>query len=240
MFFRLIPFLAATVGFAMAEVPSYIPVCGLRNPNLDKCLVNSMTAVTDKLSHGIPELDLPPIEPLNIGRLVLTDLPNFKAVGSDVKIKGLTTYHVNFLHHDVEKQEITMNLTFPKLAIDGSFNITTRILFPIEATGNLTLTARNVNYQLSLTYVVTNRGGKRPFYYSSLNVKMYIPDYDVKFRGQQKSLDDAIEMTINNNKKELLDASTENMDKAFSKTYLEIMNNFVKHFTYDDLLPDRE
>lgn len=87
---------------------------------------------------------------------------------------------------------------------------------------------------------MTNGGGKRPFCYSTLNIKIYIPDYDLKFRVQQKSLDDAIEATVNNNKKELLDASTEIMEKVVSKKYLEIMNNFVKHFSYDDLLPDRE
>ncbi|KOX71716.1 hypothetical protein WN51_02285, partial [Melipona quadrifasciata] len=175
-------------------------------------------------------------EPLNVERFVLTDLPSFKAVGSDVKIKGLTTYHVNFLHLDVEKQKINMNLTFPNLAIDGVFNITTRILFPVEATGNLLLTARNLYYQISLTYVVTNRGCKRFFYYSSLNVRIRIPDYDMKFRGQQKSLNDA----INISKKELLDASIVNIEKITSIKFLELMNNFVKHFTYDDLLPDRE
>ncbi|KAK1120376.1 hypothetical protein K0M31_012357 [Melipona bicolor] len=199
-----------------------------------------MIAVTDKLRHGIPELDLPPIEPLNIETFVLTTLPNFKTVGTDIKLKGLSTYHVNFLHLDVEKQRMNINLTFPDVSIDGVFNITTRILFPIEAIGNLLLDARNVNYQLSLTDVVTNRGGKRPFYYSSLNVKIYISDFDVKFHGQQKSLDDAVEATINNNKKELLDASIMNMEKLISTKFLEIMNNFVKHFTYDDLLPDRE
>ncbi|KOX67277.1 hypothetical protein WN51_00023 [Melipona quadrifasciata] len=87
-----------------------------------------------------------------------------------------------------------------------------------------------------------NRGDRRLYYYSSLNEKLLITDWDVQFRGQngEKTLAKAIEQTINSSKKELLDASTENIEKITSKKYLEIMNNFTKHFTYDDLLPDRE
>ncbi|KAK1120379.1 hypothetical protein K0M31_012360 [Melipona bicolor] len=201
-----------------------------------------MAAVTDKLRHGIPEMDIPPIEPFNIGTLVLIDIPNFKVVGSEVKLRGLTTYHVNFLHHDVEKQEITMNITFPNFAIDAVVNVTSPILFPIEETGNILLSGENLSYKILITYVKTNHSGKRPFYYSSLDIKLFVLDFDVKFRGQhqQKSLDEAIEMTVRNNKKEIVEANLPNMEKITSEKTLKLLNNFVKHFTYDDLHPDRE
>ncbi|XP_043525051.1 circadian clock-controlled protein daywake-like [Frieseomelitta varia] len=242
MFFRLFLFLAAIVGFAVAQIPSYIPVCGLRNPNLDKCIINSVITVTEKLQHGIPELDLPPADPLNIGTFVLTDLPNFKAVGSDVKLKGLSNYHINFFHLDVEKQRTDINITFDELSLNSVFNVTARILFPIEETGNVLLTARNANAHIVLTYVVTKRGDKRYHYYSSMSIKLIVTDFDVEFHGHSfdKTLQEAIEQTIQHNKKELLDASIGNLEKATSKKCLEIINNLTKHFTYDEMLPDRE
>ena len=90
--------------------------------------------------------------------------------------------------------------------------------------------------------MVTNRGGTRHFYYSSFNVKLTVTDFDVEFRGQSidKTLGEAIEQTIRQNKKELLEASIGNLEKAVSKRCLEIINNFSKHFTYDEVLPDRE
>ncbi|CAD1479214.1 unnamed protein product, partial [Heterotrigona itama] len=221
---------------------SYLHVCGSRNPNLDKCILNSLNSMNEKLLHGIPEMDILSIEPLKIGDLVLTDLPNFKAVGSDVKLKGISTYHAHYFHIDLEKKIININMTTNELSTNSLFNITTRILVPIEAMGNLSLITKNPTAQIEITYVVINRGGKKLFYFSSLNLKIHIIDFDLDFHGQtlDKTLDEAIKQTIRNNKKELLAASIVNIEKAISKKCLEIMNNIVKHFTYDELLPDRE
>ena len=104
-----------------------------------------MTAITDKLRDGIPELDMPSADPLIIGTFVLTDLPNFKAIGSSVNLKGLLDYQIHFFHLDVEKQRIDINMTFTELSVNSVFNITTRILFPIQETGSLLITASKLN-----------------------------------------------------------------------------------------------
>ena len=124
---------------------SYIAVCGRRDPNLDKCIENSVATIVDKLRTGIPEMDIPSVDPLSIGTAVLTDLPNFKAVGSDMKLGGLSYYRVNSLHLDIEKRRVDINITSPTLLAEGIFTISARILFPIEEKGNLIVNASKLN-----------------------------------------------------------------------------------------------
>lgn len=88
---------------------------------------------------------------------------------------------------------------------------------------------------------MTNHGGKRYHYYSSFNIQLTITDFDIEFHSQNsdKTLQEAIEQTIRQNKQELLNASIGNLKKATSEKCLEIINNFCKRFTYDEILPDR-
>jgi len=43
---------------------SYIKVCKRKDPELNKCVVNTIENLRNKLKTGIPELNTPPVEPL--------------------------------------------------------------------------------------------------------------------------------------------------------------------------------
>jgi len=45
-------------------IASYIKVCSRKDPEINKCVFNSMEQLRDKLITGIPELNVPPVEPL--------------------------------------------------------------------------------------------------------------------------------------------------------------------------------
>lgn len=49
----------------------YILPCSQSDPQLDNCIKNSFNHLRPYLSQGIPELGVPPVEPLFIDRLVM-------------------------------------------------------------------------------------------------------------------------------------------------------------------------
>lgn len=75
-----------------------------------------------------------------------------------------------------------------------------------------------------------------------MTTKLDVKDYDVKFEAQNfdKSLHDAISQALGSSHKEILDATKPNLEKVISETVLNMANKICKHFTYDELFPDRE
>lgn len=76
-----------------------------------------------------------------------------------------------------------------------------------------------------------------------MQAKLTIREYSAKFTlagGETNALSDAINQVVEQNKMEILDTLAPNVEKAMSKKSLEIGNSLIKHFTFDELFPDRE
>ncbi|XP_003398034.1 uncharacterized protein LOC100646546 [Bombus terrestris] len=242
MSFRLLFFSTIIVGFMAIEIPPYIHICGMKNPNLDDCITKSVDGIAKKLAAGIPELNVPPTDPMLIGDMVLIDTANFKATGSNVTLTGILTYHINRLHLDLEKQQVDIDLDLDEAKIDGNYNISIRILIPINGKGPLTFTTNNANAKIKMLYNLVEHAGKQYVYFSSLTTHLDIKDYTIKYEPENfdETLRDAFREAIGHNNREILEMTRPNLEKAISQRCLEISNKICKHFPYDELLPDRE
>ncbi|XP_034186420.1 putative beta-carotene-binding protein [Osmia lignaria lignaria] len=242
MFSNQLLFLMTVIGMAVAEVPSYIHVCGRKDPKLDECVINSVKSLRDKLRDGIPELDIPPVEPLKMSKVELIDTPSFKATATDIILRGLLTYHVNFLHVDLKKQQIDIDVYFEENKLDAHFNITAQILVPIVGKGPISLVAKNVAAKANLNFKLVDHAGKKYVFFPSMTTNLDVKNYDLKFEAENfdNSLHDAISQALGNSRQEILDAVKPNLEKVISETVLSMANKIGKHFTYDELLPDRE
>lgn len=128
---------------------SYIHVCGAKNPNLNQCIINSVNALAPVLEVGIPELNIPPANPFEIETLPLADLPNFKAIGHNIKVYGLSTYKIKSLQVDLENQYLTIDLQFDDIHMLADYDLEARILIPIQGKGPISMNARRFNREIS-------------------------------------------------------------------------------------------
>lgn len=242
MFLKVLLLLAVAAGFASAEIPSYIHVCGIKTPNLDQCIVNSVNDLAGTLRKGIPELNVPPSDPFIMDKVTLADQPNLKAYGTNINIYGLPTYHINSLHMDLEKHQLDVDLHFGEVKLVADYNVTARILVPIEGGGPITLTSSNVGAKVRMNYQLVDRKGKQYMYFSSMTIKLDIKDFKAKLesRNFDKTIQEAINQAFGNSHKEIIASAKPNIENAISQKCLEIANKLCHHFPYDELFPDRE
>ena len=97
--------------------------------------------MTQKLKSGLPEINVPPLEPMFIDRVQLADLPNFKASARDVKLYGLSNFKINKLNLDLEKQQIDVELTFKEVTLEAEYDVNAKILVPVAGTGPINIVA---------------------------------------------------------------------------------------------------
>lgn len=119
---------------------SYIQICGQRNQrNLDDCVLKSIKNLKKKLIEGIPETDIMPIEPFLLNNITIINKPNIKIVGMNVKLHHLSNFHIEYLHLDLEKMELDINLHFDKNEINVDYNVIINVSVPLQKNGSLTL-----------------------------------------------------------------------------------------------------
>ncbi|OXU30232.1 hypothetical protein TSAR_013149 [Trichomalopsis sarcophagae] len=70
-----------------AAAAPYIKVCKRSDPNINACITNSIEDLREKLATGIPELEAPAIEPLNLDQIRLLRGPTGARL--DINVTGL-------------------------------------------------------------------------------------------------------------------------------------------------------
>lgn len=133
---------------------------------------------------GIPALGVPPLDPLDIGKLRFgedTSYVNFKAYFYDVIVCGLSEITFNKVTYDPKTLEVSTKAMVPALEAKGKYRLTGTALFviPLQGNGDITVKAEAVSVDIAMT-LDANRDMKKTkveikdigFQYGSVKVNL--------------------------------------------------------------------
>lgn len=86
--------------FLIILAPEDFVICHQKNPNFERCVEESISRLTPFLMKGVPEIDLPPMDPLFLSSIKLkekTEFFQFSLFLGKVYMAGLSRMTV----HDV-------------------------------------------------------------------------------------------------------------------------------------------
>ncbi|XP_071645750.1 protein takeout-like [Temnothorax longispinosus] len=224
-----------------AEVPSYIHVCGRRDPNLDQCIFNNVENLKDKICEGMPDLNIPSNNPLILDELVIFDSPDNKLYIKDTKMTGLCDFVVNYLHLDIDKLHFDVDLLFKQIQINGTYNLNVRLLVPITNTAQVYITTDNVGAKVSADMKMVTKGNQRYMFFSKMTINLDIKGYNIDFSHERElgQLREIIRNFVGDNQQEIIRVIKPALEESITKRILLVANNIVKLFTYEELFPDR-
>lgn len=229
------------VTIVIAKIPSYIHICGRRNPHIETCLEESVMALTEKLRIGIPELEIPPMDPFMIDSLELANAPSFKAYANNATISGLSVFKINHLEYDINNLRTHFDVTFKELQMNGSYVADARILINFKGTGKVYIDTRNLNTKVTAQFKTVMRHGVKYVYVESITTAVRPEDYNVEFEiDGENTLYDALRSMLRDNHQELMEVTIPNLERAISEECVTLGNKICKHFTFDELFPDTE
>ncbi|XP_063991785.1 uncharacterized protein LOC135170163 [Diachasmimorpha longicaudata] len=231
-------------GWTRGEVPSYINVCGRKNPNLNECVRNSVESLRGKIRDGMPELDVPSVEPFVLPEgLPLVDSADVKAYARNVRLYGMANFVLDKLNVDLDKRQIDLQVHFEKLKLEGDYDVAAKIVVPINAKGPVEIETTGVVGQAVLKYqIVDTKKGQR-LYFDTMSLKLDIKDYVSKFvptEGADVTFGEAINTVLNTNRQDIISGIQPSLQKAISAKILELANKICKNFTFEELFPNRE
>lgn len=80
------------------------------------------------MASGIPELPLPPMNPLVLPEAGLNNGDNFRASFKNIQVFYADEFKIDHLKVDLDKTHIELTLTFPRLRIRSQYTIDGKIL----------------------------------------------------------------------------------------------------------------
>lgn len=76
---------------------NYIHVCKANDPEIGACIVKSVNEIRPYLKEGIPDLDVPPLEPLLLDEIKLKRGPTTAQIDAnitDLQVWGPTSFEI--------------------------------------------------------------------------------------------------------------------------------------------------
>ncbi|KAG5895537.1 hypothetical protein JTB14_010681 [Gonioctena quinquepunctata] len=148
-YYKISIFICLFTIYEAKDLPKYFPNCHRFDPKLNECLLDATEKVKPFMARGVPELNVPPMEPFLIPEIVLeqgTSALNFKAKLKDVLVHGLADYKFSRFDFDVPNLQFFCDVDINRLNLEGNYTVTGKILLaPIVGEGNFVASVDNVN-----------------------------------------------------------------------------------------------
>ncbi|CAH0406147.1 unnamed protein product [Chilo suppressalis] len=211
--------------------PEYILPCSQSDPQLDTCIKSSFNHLRPYLARGLPDIGVPPVEPLLIERLVMENSAGpvrVTAAFSNITVIGPSNYTVTKVRSDLKKLRIDMGLVLPRIEITGHYEVSGQVLlFPVRSQGDFWAAFNDVAAIAKIFGKEIERDGVRYMMADRLLV-------DFKLRGSRFRVRDtvnhgsiigeAMNQFLNNNAAEIIDEMRPAASVAIAKHFQAFLN----------------
>lgn len=237
--------LVATTGSAK-KIPDYLQICKRSDPKYDECLTKAIIAAKPHLNKGIPKLHVPAYEPLEISALdVDRNLDNIvvKAHLTNVKIFGASGFKIDSLKSDVNKHEVTVAISIPKLQVQMDYKVEGRILVvPIVGfghfKGNFTDCKANIKGSAK---IFNNKKGVKYLKLDKFRSKLSVGDttFDIQNKDTRSAgIANAATAFIAGNRRQVIQIVLPIVEETMDDVVRQIGDDILSTMPYHEILPD--
>ncbi|KAH8420923.1 hypothetical protein KR222_009836, partial [Zaprionus bogoriensis] len=222
----------------------FVKVCYRDSPDLNTCARESFNTLKPRLMEGMPELFIPPMEPLRVPEIKMDQDSGaiyLHSTYKNVKITGISKHKLNDLRIDPSQLKFVFSMTFPKLYLESEYSIKGKIMMmPLLGDGNCKLELMNISMQTELYGQEYSKNGASYLKIKDIKVKYDLSNVHIQldnlFNGD-KALGQRMNDFLNENWKSLADEVRPLMNKALVDILRASIDKLFDAFSYDELLP---
>lgn len=243
MFFKCV-LLISSVVLVAAKIPDYIRVCKSTDPNLPQCIMDSVDALRPYLKTGIPELEVPPIEPLFLDEIKLRSGPSgakLDANITNVKVWGPSDFKVLEVRPNVAKKRFAFKVTIPFLHFEGDYDIDMNILLlKYKGVGPINGNFTDYSFDCIMKGHTTKVDGKEYLKFDKMHLKLYFGKSTIRLENLFRDdpvIAKATDEVIGENTELFLNEIKPILEKSLAEKFTDIANKLTLKFTYQELFP---
>ncbi|XP_020288990.1 protein takeout-like [Pseudomyrmex gracilis] len=240
----LIAILVATIGAVTKarDLPEFLHVCQLGDPHYDVCVGESVEYLKPYLKIGVPEYNIPSLEPLKLKKLVVSPANGLRIHATDVNVYGASNFHISKVKVNLDTMRFAVNVELPNISVEGKYDVDGKVLLlPIRGSGPMSGNFSNCIGACKISGErYFDKNGVEKLRIKEFRLKVSVGKGSLKldnlFDGE-RVLGDVINSAINNN----FDLFTRELmplvEMALSDAFQNIADNIVEQFTLAQLFP---
>ncbi|XP_055696465.1 protein takeout-like isoform X1 [Lutzomyia longipalpis] len=214
------------------QTPEYILPCSRSDPELNSCIRNSFNHLRTYVVNGLKDLDVPPLDPLNIKEMAMENnagAVQVKALFTDILVKGGSNYTIKDVRADINKYRIDVSVTIPRVETRGKYEIIGRVLLlPVQSSGEFWTEFLNISAIGKLYGREVERDGEK-----YMNIDKIFLDFNMKnarFKVKDNInngnvLGEAINQFLNSNAHELVQEMRPAASQSIAKLAKQLINS---------------
>ncbi|XP_075146277.1 juvenile hormone binding protein 1 [Haematobia irritans] len=224
----------------VGEIPEYIKPCHRDDPELFKCFMSSLEHLKPYLLKGIPEIEVPSIEPFKMDELALqlTDGPQgYKITLKSIEVFGASNFDVKSMKLSENGEPFKAQIVMPKLKIEAKYT-SSGVLLIIPASGGGDFHAVFEGCKADLTGKVSarDRNGVTYLHVDALGIVLDMEKASMKISNAFQNnpiLLQATNLFLRDNARIVLEAMQPQLQKKLASEFGKLSNQFLKHVPRD-------
>ncbi|KAF5293056.1 hypothetical protein FQR65_LT11048 [Abscondita terminalis] len=227
-------------------IPPYIKICPHDHKNLSACIVDSIDQLRLRLEHGIPELEIPGLEPFELAPIAIESIGGGTRLATNItnlKVHGASAFKILKLTPTLTKkgQNFRYEVIIPRLRVHGDYELDSKILFlDLKGKGPFNANISNYHFECIMKGSKVVRDNKNHLEFEQMKCNLVIGDVQIlleKLFEGNPSLSKATNDVINDNAHVLFDEIKPGVMNALTKRFTDIANKITLTFLYEELFP---
>ncbi|EDW15935.1 protein takeout [Drosophila mojavensis] len=237
-------FLLCCIGYTFASImPDYIQICHRHDPELSKCVKQSVHNLRPYLGNGIKEINVPALEPLYIGDLNILEggSSGITVKAKKLSVYGASNFEITKMRASIQNKRFDFELILPLLKGEGQYDINGNILaLPIKGNGPFVGNFTNFVAYVRIAYDIKNVNDVDYFELKEFGLRIRTGKGRLRlenlFNGD-KVLGDVINQTINDNFELFTNEVIAPIARALEIKFRAVATKILENFTYNELFP---
>ncbi|XP_075235678.1 protein takeout-like isoform X2 [Lycorma delicatula] len=217
-------------------------VCNRSDPHISDCLKIVLENIRNQMETGVPDMDIPPLDPLSINEINLTENEkDFLFKFFNVKVKGLSDFIIEDLRADIDNLMVEVKFKAPLLNFEGEYQIRGTIFrVKLNATGIASLTFWNIPFIVNIEADLLKRSDMKTYLtVNKLNNTIQIPSkaylkFSNIFNGDEKQ-EQILENFINDNWVSMFKMYKYIPEVGLTEIFKNITNNICRRKSFGEL-----
>lgn len=221
---------------------SFIKICSQSDPKLGACIRKSILGMKTHLRNGIPELDVPSLDPLFVHDIVIPQAGGIQVTArfKNITISGPTKFRLRSVRADVESDKFRIKLWFPELVMKAVYEIKGQLLMmPINGRGACFGNFSDIDGVLSTKFNRVKKDSKDHFKVDLMQIEFNIGNAKVHldnlFNGDEE-LTKSMNFFINENWRLVTAELRPTLEKVIAEILTETADKLFERYPIEKLL----
>ncbi|XP_017081777.1 uncharacterized protein LOC108115040 [Drosophila eugracilis] len=228
-----------------AETPAYIKQCHRNDPKLVDCFIGAIEHLKPYLANGIPDIQLPSVEPFKMDTLALqlTEGPQgYKITLKNMEAFGASNFQVKSLKLSEGSEPFKAKIVMPKLKIEAKYT-SSGVLLILPASGGGDFHANFEGVSADLTGKTSTHAAKGGNYLhiDALSLVLDVKDVKMSISGafnNNRILLEATNLFLRENSQIVLEAMQAQLQKKLASEFGKLANQLLKNVPIEQFYVD--